>query len=131
MQETSETSTVRILGESFRIRGGDPEEVEALARFLEERLGEIRSRNESLPLRNLLILTSLNLAQDLFRERREREEFQRFVEERTRLLRERLDAECGPGGEALPGGAVPAAGASERRSVSGGPCPAGEDAERS
>ena len=68
------TSTVRILGEPFRIRGGDPEQVARLAQFVDDKLSEIRSRNENLPLRNLLILASLNIAEDLFRERKEHED---------------------------------------------------------
>ncbi len=83
--------TVRILGEPFRIRGGDPGEVQDLAGFVERKLNEIRSRNEGLPLRNLLILTSLNIAEDLFRERREHEGVLQNVEDRTRLLRETLE----------------------------------------
>ncbi len=86
--------TVRVLGEPIRLRGGGSEEVEALARFVDEKLAEIRSRNEGLPLRSLLILTSLNIAEDLFRERREHERILRNVEERTRRLRENLEEQC-------------------------------------
>jgi cell division protein ZapA len=95
------SSTVEILGESFRIRGGTPEEVGALARFVDGKLSEIRARNDGLPLRSLLILTSLNIAEDLFRERRERENLVRDVEVRSRKLRERLESQFGPpwGGE--------------------------------
>lgn len=94
MSEKDKTSTVKILGEPFRIRGGDPEEVAALAEFVNEKLSSIRSRNENLPLRNLLILTSLNIAEDLFRERKEREDLVRTVEDRTRRLRERLELQA-------------------------------------
>ena len=90
------TSTIRILGEPFRIRGGDPEEVAALAQFVDDRLSEIRSRNENLPLRNLLILASLNIAEDLFRERRDHEDLVRTVEDRTRRLCERLESQTNP-----------------------------------
>lgn len=90
------TSTVRILGEPFRIRGGDPEEVAAIAQFVDGKLSEIRSRNENLPLRNLLILASLNIAEDLFRERKEHEDLVRTVEDRTRRLRERLESQTDP-----------------------------------
>jgi cell division protein ZapA len=96
MNQNDETSTIRILGESFRVRGGDPGEVEALARFVDEKLTEIRSRNQSLPLRSLLVLTSLNLAEELFRERKEHEDLVRTVEDRTRRLRERLELQFDP-----------------------------------
>ena len=96
MGDKEQTSTIRILGESFRIRGGDPEQVASLARFVDDKLSEIRSRNENLPLRNLLILASLNIAEDLFRERREHEDLVRTVEERTRRLRERLESQTDP-----------------------------------
>lgn len=96
MATKEQRSTIRILGESFRIRGGDPNEVAALAQFVDDKLSEIRSRNENLPLRNLLILTSLNIAEDLFRERREHEDLVRSVEDRTRRLRERLESQTDP-----------------------------------
>ena len=94
MGDKDKTSTIRILGETFRIRGGSPEEVAELAQFVDETLSRIRSRNENLPLRNLLILTSLNIAEDLFRERKEREDLVRTVEDRTRSLRERLELQA-------------------------------------
>ena len=40
--ESGVTVTVSILGESFRIRGGSQEEVEGLARYVEEKIEEIR-----------------------------------------------------------------------------------------
>lgn len=91
MNQQQTTSTIKILGEPFRIRGGSPAEIEALAHFVDEKLSEIRERNENLPLRNLLILASLNIAEELFRERKEHEDLVRNVEERTRKLREKLE----------------------------------------
>ena len=99
MGSKEETSTVRILGEPFRIRGGDPAEVDALAQFVDGKLSEIRSRNENLPLRNLLVLASLNIAEDLFRERKEHKEMVRAVEGRARRLRERLETQFDPQAE--------------------------------
>ncbi len=91
--ESGVTVTVRLLGESFRIRGGSQEEVEGLARFVEEKIEEIRSRNTALPLRSLLILTGLNIAEELFRERKEREDLARAVEEQARRLRVKLETQ--------------------------------------
>jgi cell division protein ZapA len=85
--------TVSILGEPFRIRGGSPQEVQDLAGYVEGKVEEIRSRNAGLPLRNLLILTSLNIAEELFRERREHQGLIQTVEDRTRHLRERLEGQ--------------------------------------
>jgi len=96
MAEQGSTITVQVLGESLRIRGGDPEEVEALARYVDERVAQIRARNEGVPLRGLLLLTSLNIAEELFRERREHERLVRSVEEKTRRLRESLEARLAP-----------------------------------
>ncbi len=91
--ESGVTVTVRLLGESFRIRGGSQEEVEGLARYVEEKIEEIRSRNTALPLRSLLILTGLNIAEELFRERKEREDLARAVEEQARRLRVKLETQ--------------------------------------
>jgi cell division protein ZapA len=91
MSERGESIAVEVAGESFRIRGGSAEEVGLLAEYVNRKLAEIRSRNEGLPLRNLLILTSLNIAEDMFRERREHEILVREVEGRTRRLREGVE----------------------------------------
>lgn len=91
--ESGVTVTVSILGESFRIRGGSQEEVEGLARYVEGKIEEIRSRNTALPLRSLLMLAGLNIAEELFRERKEREELTRGVEAQARRLRENLETQ--------------------------------------
>ena len=85
--------TVHILGEPFRIRGGSPEELAELAQYVEAKLEEVRSRNMGLPPRSLLILTSLNIAEELFRVRREHEVVLLSLEERARRLRESLESE--------------------------------------
>jgi cell division protein ZapA len=86
-----EGTMVEILGEAFRLRGGTPEEVDRIARFVDEKLSLLRSRHEALPLRRLLILTSLNIAEDLFREREERGRLVEQVEGRSRELRRLLE----------------------------------------
>jgi cell division protein ZapA len=91
--ESGVTVTVRLLGESFRIRGGSQEEVEELARFVEGKIEEIRARNAALPLRSLLILAGLNIAEELFRERKEHEGLTRAVEEQAHRLRVKLEAQ--------------------------------------
>ncbi len=85
--------TVSILGESFRIRGGTTEEVQGLAGYVEGKVEEIRTRNEGLPFRDLLILTSLNIAEELFRERRAHQGLIQTVEDRSRLLRKKLEGQ--------------------------------------
>lgn len=91
--ESGVTVTVQLLGESFRIRGGSQEEVEQIAGFVEGKIEEIRSRNTALPLRSLLVLMGLNIAEELFRERKEHEELKRAVEEQARRLRLSLETQ--------------------------------------
>lgn len=98
-------TVVEILGESFRLRGGSAQEVATIARFVNEKLDIIRARNEGLPIRRLLILTSLNIAEDLLRERREHERVIEQVEGRSRELRRLLETGFSPiqetGGEGV------------------------------
>lgn len=91
--ESGVTVTVQLLGESFRIRGGSQEEVEDLARFVEGKIEEIRSRNTALPLRSLLLLTGLNIAEELFRERKEHANLERSIEDQARRLRMSLETQ--------------------------------------
>ena len=96
MSQVRDAVPVQVLGETIRLRGGDRAEVEALAHYVDRRIAEIRSRNEALSLRSLLILTSLNIAEDLFHARREHEQWLRTIEDRTRRLRETVEASLLP-----------------------------------
>lgn len=64
--------TITIRGRQYTVRGDDSaEDVEAVARDLDQRLEEVASRTRSFDEYTIALLTALNLASELRRLRRE------------------------------------------------------------
>ncbi len=58
--------TVQILGHEYRVRSdGDDEAVQRVAQFLEEMIQKIRSRTTTIDTMDVVVLTALNLANEL------------------------------------------------------------------
>lgn len=80
----NDATAVEILGEEFLIRGASPERIRALADFVDSRFREMENTGRLQDPRRQAVLVSLNIAEEVFRER------ERLVTELTRT-RERLD----------------------------------------
>jgi len=65
------TTTVQILGQEYRIRTDEaPEFVQEVARYVDETLRSLASRMASGSPTQIAVLGALNIAEELFRERR-------------------------------------------------------------
>lgn len=86
MGETAYTK-VTILGDEYRIAGEpDGAPVPELAAYVGRRMDELRRQSAVPDVRRLAVLTSLNLADELFRERARRDNLQREIDVRlTRI----------------------------------------------
>jgi len=61
---------VRLMGREYRIRSdADEEQVQRVARYVDETLARIRERTRTVDSLDLALLTALNLANDLLAER--------------------------------------------------------------
>lgn len=80
-------STVTIFGNEYRIKGPDePEYGRQVAHFVDQRMRDVADRQGiSSPMR-VAILTLLNVADELFQERRRNERLNSAVEDRARHL---------------------------------------------
>lgn len=75
---------VKIFGQEFTIKGEDsPEYVESLAEFVDKKMREVASASSVITSHKVTILTAINIADELFRLRKELEENRQNVEERT------------------------------------------------
>ncbi|MFB6350593.1 MAG: cell division protein ZapA [Bradymonadaceae bacterium] len=87
---------VEILGQSLSIRSDrDPEFVEQLAAYVDEKLDQLQEAAPQASTHKLLMMTSLTVAEELFEARSELDELQAEVEERAAVMREliqKLDA---------------------------------------
>ena len=78
------TQSVTIFGSEYKIRGADPDYIQVVAAYVDSKMRELEQRISSGAPAKLAILTSLNIADELFREREERTRRENELRERTR-----------------------------------------------
>jgi len=88
------TQSVTIFGNEYKIRGADPDYIQVVAAYVDGKMRELEQRLPAGAPAKLAILTSLNIADELFREREERTKRESELKERAkemgRLLHESL-----------------------------------------
>lgn len=85
--------TVRIAGEEHTIRANaEAEYTRSCARFVDDRIGEIRSKAGPLETRKAAILAALSITDEFFQAREALEQARKEVASRATNLGRRLDA---------------------------------------
>lgn len=116
MNEEKVATTVTIFGGEYRVKGpDDPEYVRDVARFVDERMREVADNQRITSQSRVAILTSLNIADELLRERRLLERWHAALEERGRELAGKLAAAVDGESMASGSGATGNPGAPTRR----------------
>jgi cell division protein ZapA len=93
MNEEKVATTVTIFGGEYRVKGPeDSEYVRDVARLVDERMREVADHQNITSQSRVAILASLNLADELLRERRQLERWHAALEERGRQLAWQLAA---------------------------------------
>jgi cell division protein ZapA len=83
---------VVILGQKYTIKGDAPEEyIRKLASYVDTRLKEVNSSVPNAMPVKALILTSLNIADELFRMKTEQEKVTKVIEDKTAVLTSLFD----------------------------------------
>ncbi len=92
MNENRHTVRIQILGAEYPIEAdADPAYIQKIAAYVDSRLREIPDGGASQSLARMAILTALNIADDLHKERQEKEFMLAKLEERIDQLVRRLD----------------------------------------
>ena len=73
-----------IFGSEYKIRGADPDYIQVVAAYVDGKMRELTQRVPGGTPAKLAILVSLNIADELFREREERTRRENELRERTR-----------------------------------------------
>jgi cell division protein ZapA len=74
MNEDQNVIKVQIFGGEYKIRGqADPDYIAEVARYVDSKMREINDKLSVASLGKVAILASLNLADELFKERKEKE----------------------------------------------------------
>ncbi|MCC6747516.1 MAG: cell division protein ZapA [Deltaproteobacteria bacterium] len=85
---------VQIAGERFVVRSdADETYVRILAGYVDERIGEVQRASRLVPTQKLVVLAALNIADDLFQERRKRAELKRRVRDKSKAVLAYLEKE--------------------------------------
>jgi cell division protein ZapA len=94
MAEQEEPIRVNIFGTEYPIRGdADPTFIEEIAQYVDEKMREV-SKQMSVPsMSKVAILAAMNIAEELLRERSEREKIVSELEERAAELSGLLEKE--------------------------------------
>lgn len=74
MSDRDAVTSVRILGEEYRIRGASPERVATIADYVDAKFREFETAGSAVDLKRRAILVSLNIAEEVFQEKEQREE---------------------------------------------------------
>lgn len=89
MSGSESVTSVKILGEEYKIRGASPERITTLAEYVDRKFRQIEQVKD---LRRQAVLVSLHIAEEMFAERDRHREQDGALTERLRSLRAQLEA---------------------------------------
>jgi cell division protein ZapA (FtsZ GTPase activity inhibitor) len=88
MSNSEPVTSVRILGEEYKIRGASPDRITTLADYVDHKFRQIEQVKD---LRRQAVLVSLHIAEEMFAERDRQNEREGKVSARLRSLRIQLE----------------------------------------
>ena len=93
MSEQNRPVAVSILGKEYRItcEAGKESELVRAARFLDERMREVRAGGKVIGTDRIAVMVALNLAHELLDEKSEQDSAAGSANKRIRALRERIE----------------------------------------
>ena len=90
--DEQDSVTIEIFGHEYRIKGeADPEYMAQIARYVDMKMREVSQGTSVGALAKIGILAALNIADELFRERSEKQKITEDVETATRRMRRKLE----------------------------------------
>ncbi len=86
--------TVTIYGHEYTLKGeAEPEYVEKVAEFVDRKMREVSEGSALVSTTKIAMLAAINIADELFRERRKRQEALAMLDDRTGQIAALLDRE--------------------------------------
>lgn len=86
--------TVTIYGHEYTLKGeAEPEYVEKVAEFVDRKMREVAEGSALVSTTKIAMLAAINIADELFRERRKRQEALAMLDDRTGQIAALLDRE--------------------------------------
>lgn len=86
------TVEIKVFGQTFSVKSdADEEHIKAVANYVNEKMEEILKKTRSVSTLNVAILTALNIADDLLKERQERIAIIKEIERKSKDLAEKIE----------------------------------------
>jgi len=88
-----ETHQIKLLDREFRIRSAEEAaHIQQVATYVNETIEDVRGEKKHVPIQNLLLLASMSMADELFKERRRLMELREQIRSQSKSLLDQLDA---------------------------------------
>lgn len=92
MSDNRVSTTIKIFGHEYRVKGdADPGYIEEVARYVDQKMREVSKQTPVGSITKIAILAALNIADELFRERNEKEKIISSVDAVTDRMRRKLE----------------------------------------
>jgi cell division protein ZapA len=85
-----DTLSVTIFGSEYKIKGADPDYIQTVAAYVDGKMRELEKRLATGTPTRIAILASLNIADELFRERAERDRLDGELVDRAKAMHRAL-----------------------------------------
>ena len=87
---------IKVFGQTYTVKTDAEEDyIQEVAKYVNEKMEEVLKKTKSVSTLNVAILTALNVADDLLREKEKRTALLREVETKSRDLAEKIDIKIG------------------------------------
>ena len=87
---------IKVFGQTYTVKSDAEEDhVQAVAQYVNEKMDEVLKKTRSVSTLNVAILTALNIADDLLKEREKRMALLREVEAKSKDLAEKIEIKMG------------------------------------
>ena len=89
---------IKVFGQTYTVKTDTEEDhIQEVARYVNEKMDEVLKKTRSVSTVNVAILTALNIADDLLREKERRIALLREIETKSKELAEKIDVNLGGG----------------------------------
>jgi cell division protein ZapA len=89
---------IKVFGQTYTVKTDTEEDhIQEVARYVNEKMDEVLKKTRSVSTMNVAILTALNIADDLLKEKERRIALLREIETKSKDLAEKIDVNLGGG----------------------------------
>jgi cell division protein ZapA len=87
---------IKVFGQTYTVKTDAEEDyIQEVAKYVNEKMDEVLKKTKSVSTLNVAILTALNIADDLLKEKEKRVALLREVDAKSKDLSEKIDIEMG------------------------------------